>query len=401
MIQIERLQKPTGKHLIGFHHTSLIDESRTVEGKGFREIPIMVWYPASSVEGYEQKHYQPRKAFEVNYDLHYGMVKSLPWPLSAILGRIFRQIVFADILTNAFIEAPLIDAKTKLPLLIFSQGYTSFMTQNTFLVEELASHGYVVVSVGVPDETVAEYPDGRITAVDSKILAELMKKDVLFTNRLLRNLKKRKQLTPAEFSNFTRLFYAPDKKEVKHSMTEYNDFVHGRMKVWYEDLLFVIENLHKLDRFAHKLDVEKIGVFGMSMGGGLASCAAYYKAPHVVATLSLDGCHYGMPYDGKLEVPFMNIHGYDTSSLLFDKMEKDAYSVKVADTAHLDYTDFTLLEPIYRKIGYTGKKVDPTIMLEIMNKYALAFFDKYVRGMNTDSVLKSKPLFDNIEFEYK
>ena len=108
-----------------------------------------------------------------------------------------------------------------------------------------------------------------------------------------------------------------------------------------------------------------------------------------------------MPYDGKLEIPFMNIHGYDTSCLLFDKMDKDAYSVKVADTEHLDYTDFTLLEPVYKQIGYTGKKMSPRIMLDIMNKYALAFFDKYVKGINTDAVLKGKPLFENIEFEYK
>jgi len=67
---LERLQRPTGTHLIGFHHTSLIDECRNVDGKSFRELPIMIWYPAASVEGYEPKHYQPKKAFEVNYELH-------------------------------------------------------------------------------------------------------------------------------------------------------------------------------------------------------------------------------------------------------------------------------------------------------------------------------------------
>ena len=401
MLNLERLQKPTGKHAIGFQHTSLIDESRNVDGKGSRELPVMIWYPSANVEGCEPKHYQPRRAFEVNYDLHFGLIKSLPWPLSSIFKNIFQKIKFADILTNAFIDAPLINTGEKLPVLIFSQGYTSLMTQNTILVEELASHGYVVLSIGVPDETVAEYPDGRVTPVDQKMVTELRKKDVFLTNKLLRNLKRRKKITLGELSNFTRLFYEPNMNEVKPRMTEYNEFVHGRMKIWYEDLCFVLQHLNKLDRFKNKLDAEKIGVFGMSMGGGLASCAAYYKAPNVVAALSLDGCHYGMPYDGKLEIPFMNIHGYDTSSLLFDKMDKDAYSVKVADTEHLDYTDFTLLEPVYKQIGYTGKKVNPRIMLDIMNKYALAFFDQYVKGINTDAVLKGKPLFENIEFEYK
>ena len=66
MLNLERLQKPTGKHLIGFQHTSLIDE----DGKRIRELPIRIWYPAASVEGCGPKHYQPKKAFEVKYELH-------------------------------------------------------------------------------------------------------------------------------------------------------------------------------------------------------------------------------------------------------------------------------------------------------------------------------------------
>lgn len=394
MLKIEKLQNPTGKYKVGFHHTSLTDATRG------RELPVMLWYPASRVEGCAVKHYQPQKAFEVNFNLHFNMIKGLPWPLSTYFANIFKKIEFADILTNAYVDAPLLETPDKLPLLIFSPGYTSFMTQNTILVEELASHGYVILSVGVPDETVAEYPDGRITPVAPRIVAETNKKDNFLTKKLLTELRKRKKVTREQFTNSTRLFYAPNKNEVKPAMNEYNDFVHARMKGWYEDLEFVIGHLDDLDGFADKLNTAKIGVLGMSMGGGLASCAAYYRAPNVAATLSLDGCHYGMPYDGKLSVPFMNIHGYDTSSLLFDKMDKDAYSVKVLGTEHLDYTDFTLLEPVYRQIGYTGKKIDPKVMLAIMNKYAVAFFDKYIRGQNTDEVLKST-LFDNIEVEYK
>ena len=268
MLNLERLPKPTGKHTIGFHHTSLIDESRNVDGKGSRELPVMIWYPSASVEGREPKHYQPRRALEVNYDLHFGLIKSLPWPLSSIFKNIFQKIKFADILTNAFIDAPLVNTGEKLPVLIFSQGYTSLMTQNTILLEELASHGYVILSIGVPDETVAEYPDGRVTPVDQKMVTELRKKDVFLTNKLLRNLKRRKKITLEELSNFTRFFYEPNKNEVKPSMTEYNHFVHGRMKIWYEDLLFVLQHLNELDRFKNKLDAEKLAYSGCRWAAG-------------------------------------------------------------------------------------------------------------------------------------
>ena len=65
MLNLEKLQRPIGKYSIGFHHTSLIDDSRKVEGKGFREFAIMIWDPDSSVEGCDVKHTQLRKAFEL------------------------------------------------------------------------------------------------------------------------------------------------------------------------------------------------------------------------------------------------------------------------------------------------------------------------------------------------
>lgn len=405
MLKIEKLPAPSGKFPVGFYHTSLVDPSRTVEQDGLtgspRELPIMAWYPAASVKGCPPKPYMPEKAFQLNYDLHFGMINGLPWPLNLYFKNIFQKIGFAEISTNAYIDAPLLVQSEKFPLLVFFQGYTSLMTQNTILLEELASHGYVVLSIGVPRETVTEYPDGRITGVFPDIAAELAKKDGLLTKNLLNKLKRRKKLSLAELDNFTRLLYVPNKNEVNPKMTEYNNFVHGRMKVWYQDLLFVLDHLDDLALFAHKLATDRVGVLGMSMGGGLASCAAYYADPRIAAALSLDGCHYGMPYDAGLKKPHMNIHGYDTSRLLFEKTEKDVYIVTVDDTEHLDYMDYTYLEPVYKELTYTGKKVVPLVMLEIMNRYGLAFFDKYVRGMDTDVFLKGKSPFGNITVEYK
>ena len=406
MLKIERLQKPSGNYPIGFQHTSLVDNSRTIElpriGNVPRELPLMIWYPAATVEGCEPKHYQPEKAFQLNYDLNDGMIGSLPWPLSWFFQRIFRKIHYADILTNAYLNAPLIQTPEKLPVLIFFEGYTSFMTQNTILLEELASHGYVVISVGVPQESVTEYPDGRITGVEPWILKEMMKKDNLLTKKLLTALRSFPKTGMAQLVESTRLLYAPTAKDANGGMLAYTEFVHQRMKnVWYADLLYTLDHLDALKTFKNRLDSGKIGVLGMSMGGGLASCAAYYKTPGVAATLSLDGCHYGMPYDAKLEIPHMILHGYNTSRLLFERMEKDAYSVKVADTEHLDYMDQTLLEPVYRELGFTGKKVNPDVMLQVMNTYALAFFDQYVRGIDGSAVLKGAPRFNNVVVEAK
>jgi predicted dienelactone hydrolase len=37
--------------------------------------------------------------------------------------------------------------KSNYPVLIFSHGLTGFRNQNTFEVEELASHGYIIVGI--------------------------------------------------------------------------------------------------------------------------------------------------------------------------------------------------------------------------------------------------------------
>ena len=49
-------------------------------------------------------------------------------------------------------------------MLIFSHGYTGTFTDSTFLFEDLASRGYVVVSIAhASDNTAVEFPDGRLT----------------------------------------------------------------------------------------------------------------------------------------------------------------------------------------------------------------------------------------------
>ncbi len=98
-----------------------------------------------------------------------------------VFQKYFQKIRFAEISTNAYIDAPLLGQSKNSHYWSFFRVTPSLMTQNTILLEELASHGYVVLSVGVPRETVTEYPDGRITGVFPDIAAELAKKDGLLT----------------------------------------------------------------------------------------------------------------------------------------------------------------------------------------------------------------------------
>ena len=71
--------------------------------------------------------------------------------------------------THAILDAP--PAEGQAPVLIFSHGYTGYIAQNTPQVEELASRGYVVASIGHTGEAAAvPFPDGRIIPIDSAVL---------------------------------------------------------------------------------------------------------------------------------------------------------------------------------------------------------------------------------------
>jgi predicted dienelactone hydrolase len=396
MLQTNTLPKPAGPCAIGFYHSSLTDTAR-----GGRELPVMLWYPAASVDGHALRPYRSRAAFDLDHATLQATVQRLPWPLRAIFGRLLNKRRFVEIKTNASIGAPPLDGADPLPVLIFAPGYGGFMTQNTILIEYLASHGYAVLAMGVPGETIAEYPDGRISGLSPEIKLQTANQSGFETRRLLRALAKTRGKGLAEWTAVSRMIYMPTDRDTTANQRAFVAFANERMAVWYQDLLFVIGQLDTLAPFAWQLAVNNIGVFGMSMGGGLSSVAAFKRDPRIAATLSLDGVHYGMPFDGVIEAPHMIIHGYDTSRLLFEKMQRDAYYVTLANTEHLDYTDATLLEPVYKQLGMTGKKADASVVLGAINHYALAFFDKHVRGSDTDAVLRSPPPFAGVDLKTK
>ena len=67
--------------------------------------------------------------------------------------------------TNAITSAPVADDEPSYPVLIFLEGLTGFRQMNTFQVEELVSHGYIVVAIDQPYAAASVvFPDGRQVA---------------------------------------------------------------------------------------------------------------------------------------------------------------------------------------------------------------------------------------------
>src|SRR5271170_7448434 len=134
-----RLPPPTGPNAIGTRVIHLVDSSRVEvhDSSRKRELMIQIWYPAATT----RNPYAPyRRREETTLVSSYQSV--LP--------------------THSRLNAPVL-AGGVFPVLLFNPGWNGRRTQNTYLVEDLASHGYVVVGIDHPynSEPVA-FPDGRV-----------------------------------------------------------------------------------------------------------------------------------------------------------------------------------------------------------------------------------------------
>jgi predicted dienelactone hydrolase len=141
---------PTGPGKIGTIELHLVDRAREDASApgGSRELMVSVWYPArSGGEGPVAKYMPPKTSAAVNPDL------------SKTLGVRDPVFDFARSETHARVGVPAEVGKH--PVVLFSPGYSLSRFYSTAQVEELASRGYVVVTIDHTHEGPVEFPAGR------------------------------------------------------------------------------------------------------------------------------------------------------------------------------------------------------------------------------------------------
>jgi hypothetical protein len=190
-----------------------------------------VWYPAKD---------EPFSAPRVPYMGDAGAV-------TTAMARIvhfpsFFLTHFKYVTTNAVSRAPVADAEPSYPVLLFLSGLGGFRASNTYQVEELVSHGYVVVGLDQPGGSAAVHlPDGRVVSV-------LPREQI---QALIQQSTSPKRDAPA-----------------LHGQALEN----GIIPYFAQDASFAIDQLISLnksdpnDLLAGRLDVQRVGVFGVSLG---------------------------------------------------------------------------------------------------------------------------------------
>lgn len=371
--QNKLLPEPSGDFLIGVNYISLTDSSRKElfdnTRNSYRNLTIKDWYPTDLKTNYEP--------YLENAD--------------AIIKNLQFSEDYRNLTTHSSKGVPVSQREKTYPILIFSHGWGEHFSQNTILMEELASHGYVIFSIAHHYECkFSFYPDGRFFNLDM--------------NSTRFNLLLQEQQNPNAMSVFQKMFTAKTEDDRLNVFVETNNLMPTLMKespkYWAEDIIFFINELEKINEtnaiFKGKLDLNRVGVLGMSMGG-MATNEVCVLDSRVKAGVNIDGGLFGPITDELLNTPFMFLNSQRFSGygdLFVSKSKSICYSVTINNSDHYNFTDYALF-PIQstRQLG----SIEATKPIEIMNSMILAFFNKYLMQKN-DIILTGITKNPNVEF---
>lgn len=362
LFPVPHLLAPTGPYQVGTHTFYWVDQNRVETlapvstPPGQRELMVQVWYPAEP-----WPDMQPGPYMDDLQIVGKAIARQFHLP-SFLLGHLGLAR------SHSYLDAPLAKTDQPFPVLIFSHGWTGYRTQNTYQMEELASHGYVVFA---PDHTygagVTVFPDGRIALNNPNLL-------------------------PSNVSQET-----------------YDQAARKLGEAWVGDLRFVLDqvealNAHRIHSpFPGRLDLSRIGVFGHSTGGG-AAVETCWVDPRCKAGLSEDA--WLIPYSREMvsqgfAKPWMLLQSEKWTAARNPKLVKelyghlhqnDRYQLTIAGTQHYDFTDVSLFTPLAASLRIKGP-IDGSRDLRLINAYTLAFFNRYLQGSD-------EPLLSGSSAEY-
>ncbi|KYF90700.1 hypothetical protein BE18_36005 [Sorangium cellulosum] len=181
------------------------------------------------------------------------------------------------------------------------------------------------------------------------------------------------------------------------------------------DVCFALTQLAAVDRvdprgvLTGRLDLERVGAFGLSLGGQVSAEACRIE-PRLRACLSMDVWMPPSVVDAGLDRPTMWIsrdaatmqrEGWtpadidrtlSTMRAVFDTLAAPGYLVLVPGMFHVDFSDASLVAPLGRRLGISGP-FDPRRARRIVGAYSRAFFDRHLRG-------QPAPLLDGAPREF-
>jgi predicted dienelactone hydrolase len=358
------LPAPTGPERLGTVSLHLVDTARTdpwVPSHPAREIMAQIWYPAQNTRGYPAAPWLSPGAVP-----HFAEAFGLP-------AETVRSTS-----THGRVGAPVDRKPGGRPVVLYSPGLGGDRGTSTALAEELAGHGYIVVTIDhTYDASEVEFPGGRVEVsavppeVDDQVIAQAV---------AVREADTRFVLDQLAAVNAGR---NPD-----------------------------AGNRRLPDGLRGAFDLNRVGMFGHSLGGSTAA-ATMHDDPRVKAGVNLDGTLVGASAVAGSDRPFLLLssdHGTDPEDPTWDTFWANQRGwkaeLRLNGSTHGSFNDGQVFYPqAARALGLSPEQVaelvgtlDPRRSVAIQRAYLRAFFDQHLRHRDSRLMHGTHPRFPEIEF---
>jgi dienelactone hydrolase len=367
------LPTPTGSFAVGRAMYDWTDSAAldtlapTPETK--RELLIWIWYPSAPgqspamMDDYLPPQLRPKAGN----------------PAAPLIWRLLTRDA-SKVHGHSIRDADVSQERRSYPVVIMRAGASAPVLNYSTLTEDLASHGYVVVGFDAPYRTgLVVFPDGRVmrrTPDNNPELALGARDSARRINRLL--------------------------------------------AAWTGDIAFVLDRLQRLNtsdsssKFAGRLDMSRVGVFGHSFGGA-AAAEFCHEDPRCKSGIDVDGAPLGSVIQAGLQQPFMFLlsdHG-DSSDpesrkikaniqSIYDRTPPDRrLRIAIRGANHFTFSDdgalmkSSVVRGVLRVFGMLG--IDGHRQLAITTYCVHTFFDAHLKGASASPLKISSPLYPEIQ----
>ncbi|MNK40078.1 Alpha/beta hydrolase family protein [compost metagenome] len=337
-----------------------------------RVLTLDIWYPARDTTGY------PRAPYTEN-------------ALNDALSQQFRmpRFMFSEVPSYSHREAPAVPGPHA--VVIFNHGYAAFSAQNVSTFQELASHGYLVVSLAHPgDSLLSRDAEGKAIPFDAesdthRVVQRLQNDMTAYAQRLAPRLEGQRQAqTPQAYAR------------ASAELGQDPQFVALRPQIarWVEDTRTVVAALRGDRRpgILREADGENLTVMGHSLGGLVAMRLACEPVEGLRGIINLDAPWFQDDPEATIRprVPSLNLlsthyvlakqdlasHG--TLHGLYRESAVGAHVLEVKGSAHYNFTDLNFV-PALKMTPMLGP-VDNRRMAQLQNEAIREFLRRTTRG---------------------
>ncbi|MDX1301699.1 hypothetical protein [Photobacterium sp.] len=353
------IPKPDGAHKVG------ITEFEVTEGDQF--VHVTAWYPANASADGERLPYMPAYLAEA-----LGAQQGFPGELMTD-ERPTESIINAQVLAGTH------------PVVIFNHGYGSFAQQNLTNMEQLASHGFIILALGHPGHSlIVKRINGDLVPQQSSVAISADDFNIEMANKIS--------------INYNRLRHSQSLPEWQQQMQQYEQSIMSKavsnFQPWLEnnqlllDALPDIANGEQQTLLTGHLDLDQLAALGHSFGGSITSHLAM-NDERVKAGFNLDGNHFSFSVNPNSSAPVCfaystenQLEGINNDYSWANQQVAKANSgggceAVFTGAGHMNFSVLNHIPPL-KYAGILGS-IDSEVMHNASNALLVQFFHQHLR----------------------